>query len=88
MSAPQSSTADRLEEALARMTPRQRATFLAIRIDGLTYPEIAARTGLSIRRVEREFTAGLLILFRTMDELASAHCKPPLRRRMVAWLRR
>jgi RNA polymerase sigma factor (sigma-70 family) len=43
----------RLEQAVAKLPRRQRKIFLAHRLDGLSYGEIAERTGLSARRVER-----------------------------------
>jgi DNA-directed RNA polymerase specialized sigma24 family protein len=43
----------RIEEACANLPRLQREIYLAYRLDGLAYCEIAARTGLSVRRVER-----------------------------------
>lgn len=43
----------RLEAAMHRLKPRSRAIFLAHRLDGMTYCEIAEHTGLSVKRVEK-----------------------------------
>ena len=42
-------TLRRLEHAVSKLKPRTREIFLAHRIHGFTYAEIAERTGLSIR---------------------------------------
>lgn len=49
----------RLEEALLRLKPRTREIFLAHRIDGYSYAEIAARTGLSIKTIEMHMTRAI-----------------------------
>lgn len=52
----------RLEAALLRLKPRTREIFLAHRIDGYSYAEIAARTGLSIKTVEMHMTRAIAYL--------------------------
>lgn len=52
----------RLEAALMRLKPRTREIFLAHRIDGYSYAEIAARTGLSIKTVEMHMTRAIAYL--------------------------
>lgn len=52
----------RLEQALLRLKPRTREIFLAHRIDGYSYAEIAARTGLSIKTVEMHMTRAIAYL--------------------------
>ncbi len=42
----------RIEASLASLGPKTRAIFLQHRVDGLTYPELAARHGLSLHGVE------------------------------------
>jgi RNA polymerase sigma-70 factor (ECF subfamily) len=42
----------RLERALASLSSKTREIFLAHRLDGLSYKEIAAQTGLSVKGVE------------------------------------
>lgn len=46
----------RLQICLGRLKPLCRAIFLLNRIDGLSYPEIAARLGVSVRTVNRNMT--------------------------------
>src|SRR5690606_31995776 len=58
----------RLEAALQSLPRRRRKIFLAVRKGGTSYPEIAARTGLSAKRVEREFARALLQLHRAVHE--------------------
>lgn len=43
----------RLEEAALSMPKLQREIFMAHRLDGMPYEEIARRTGLTVRQVER-----------------------------------
>jgi RNA polymerase sigma-70 factor (ECF subfamily) len=52
----------RLNRELRRMPKRCRVIFLAVRLDGASYAELAEQTGLSIRQVEREIAAALLQL--------------------------
>jgi RNA polymerase sigma-70 factor (ECF subfamily) len=46
-------TLRRLEEAAMNMPNLQRQIFMAHRLDDMPYEEIARRTGLTIRQVER-----------------------------------
>ena len=55
---------DRLEQALLRLSPRTREIFLAHRLDGYTYSEIAHRTGLSVKTVEKHMTRAIAALDR------------------------
>jgi len=57
----------RLEEAVAAMPRKQREIFLAHRLDELSYAEIADRTGLSIRQVERQMARAIFKLCKQMD---------------------
>ncbi|MEZ0243046.1 MAG: sigma-70 family RNA polymerase sigma factor [Sphingomonas sp.] len=43
----------RLEAAMYHLKPRTREIFLAHRLDGMSYAEIAEKTGLSVKRVEK-----------------------------------
>lgn len=52
----------RLEAVLGRLQLRTREIFLAHRIDGYSYAEIAARTGLSIKTVEMHMTRAIAFL--------------------------
>lgn len=57
----------RLEEAVASLPRRQREVFLAYRVDGLSYADIASRTGLSVRQVERQMARAITKLSRQME---------------------
>lgn len=49
----------RLEAAMLRLKPRTREIFLAHRIDGYSYAEIAARTGLGVKAVEKHMSRAI-----------------------------
>lgn len=53
---------ERLEAGLERMPKLRREIFLAIRLDELSYAEIAERTGLTVEQVERHFAQSMLAL--------------------------
>lgn len=57
----------RLDSALARLSPRTREIFLAHRLDGYSYAEIARRTGLSIKTIEVHMTRAIAHLDRYRD---------------------
>jgi RNA polymerase sigma-70 factor (ECF subfamily) len=44
----------RIEAAVLTLPRRRRVIFLAVRLDGASYAELAERTGLSTKQVERE----------------------------------
>ncbi len=54
----------RIEVALTRLKPRTREIFLAHRLDGYSYAEIAARTGLSVKAVEKHMSRAIAHLDR------------------------
>lgn len=58
----------RLEAALRSLPRRRREIYLAARHDGLSYAEIAQRTGLSRKCVDREFARALLALHRAVHD--------------------
>ena len=58
---------ERLEAGLQRMPKLRREIFLAIRLDDLSYAEIAERTGLSVEQVERHFSQSMLVLHDAID---------------------
>lgn len=58
----------RLEAALHALPRRRREIFLAVRLDAMPYSEIARRTGLSRKRVEREVARALLQLHRAVHD--------------------
>jgi len=57
----------RLDAAMMRLRPRTREVFVAHRIEGLTYSEIAERTGLSVKGVEKQMSKALLQLDRLLN---------------------
>jgi RNA polymerase sigma-70 factor (ECF subfamily) len=57
--APDSELLRCLEEAVGNLPRIQREIFMAHRLDEMTYEEIAARTGLSVRRVERHLARAI-----------------------------
>lgn len=57
----------RLEAAMMRLRPRTREIFMAHRIDGMTYAEIAERTGLSVKGVEKQMSKALAQLDRVLN---------------------
>jgi len=57
----------RLEEAVASMPRVQREVFLAHRLDDMSYAEIARRTGLSVKEVERQMARAIYKLCKRMD---------------------
>ncbi|AYJ84844.1 RNA polymerase sigma factor (plasmid) [Sphingomonas paeninsulae] len=56
----------RLERAMAAMKPATREIFMAHRLDGDTYRDIAARTGRSIKGIEKQMGKALYIINRAM----------------------
>jgi len=58
----------RLEAAMLHIKPRSRDIFLAHRLDGLSYVEIAAQTGLSVKRVEKIMSKTIAALTRLMEQ--------------------
>ena len=60
-------TLKRMKRAVRKLPRLQREIFLAARLDDLSYVEIAERTGLSVREVEREIARALVSIARRMD---------------------
>src|SRR4051794_15344809 len=60
-------TLRRLEHAMSTLKPRTREIFLAHRIDGFTYAEIAERTGLSVKGVEKQMSKAIAKIDRLLD---------------------
>ncbi len=50
---------DRLNKAMARLSPKCRAALILHRRDGMTYEEIAAHIGTSVHMVEKYIKTGL-----------------------------
>lgn len=61
----------RLEAAMLRLNPKTREIFLAKRLDGMTYAEIAARTGLSVKGVEKHMSKAIAAVDRAMQRVRS-----------------
>ncbi|HEV7342292.1 MAG TPA: sigma factor-like helix-turn-helix DNA-binding protein [Sphingopyxis sp.] len=58
----------RAERAVDRMEEMDRKIFLAIRVEELSYPEIAVRFGITVAEVEWHFAGALRVLMIAMDE--------------------
>lgn len=50
---------ERIEQAVMRLKPLTRQIFLACRLDGYSYAEIAEQTGLSVRGVEKQMSRAI-----------------------------
>jgi RNA polymerase sigma factor (sigma-70 family) len=57
----------RIDAAMMHLRPKTREIFMAHRIDGLTYAEIAERTGLSVKGVEKQMSKALVHLDRMLN---------------------
>lgn len=57
----------RMEAVVTRLPVRTREIFLAHRIDGFTYGEIAARTGLSVKTIEKHMSRAIAHVTRHID---------------------
>jgi RNA polymerase sigma-70 factor (ECF subfamily) len=58
----------RIETALLTLPRRRREIFLAVRLDGARYAELAEQTGLSIKQVEREVARALMQIDRALHD--------------------
>ncbi len=58
----------RAERAVDRLEEMDRKVFLAIRVEELSYSEIAKRFGISVADVEAHFAASLRVLMEALDE--------------------
>ena len=57
----------RVEAAVLRLRPRTREIFMAHRVDGLSYAEIAQRTGLSVKGVEKQMSKAIAAIDRMLE---------------------
>lgn len=73
---------ERLEAGLRRMPKIRREIFLALRLDDLSYEEIAERTGLSVKQVERHVARSMLMLLDAVDGRRPA----PWWKRLFRWI--
>jgi len=60
-------TLRRLEYAMSKLKPRTREIFIAHRVHGFTYAEIAERTGLSVKGVEKQMSKAIANIDRVLD---------------------
>lgn len=60
-------TLRRLELAMGKLRPKTREVFLAHRIHGFSYAEIAERTGLSVKGVEKQMSKAIAKIDRLLD---------------------
>lgn len=60
-------TLRRLEAAMLKLKPKTREIFMAHRIDGLSYAEIAEQTGLSVKGVEKQMGKAIAMIDRLLD---------------------
>lgn len=58
----------RAERVVDRMHGMDRKVFLAIRVDEMSYSEIAERFDISVADVEAHFATSLRIMMKAMDE--------------------
>jgi RNA polymerase sigma-70 factor (ECF subfamily) len=58
---------NRLQAVMGRMKPKTREIFMAHRVHGLSYAEIAAETGLSIKGVEKQMGRAIAQINRLTD---------------------
>ena len=60
-------TLRRVEAAIARLSPKTRDIFVAHRIEGMSYAQIAEEAGISVRTVEWHITNAIAKLDRMLD---------------------
>lgn len=60
-------TLRRLEAAIRRLKPRTREIFLAHRLHGLSYAQIAADKGISVKGVEKQMSKAIAQIDRMLD---------------------
>lgn len=58
----------KLERAMLKLPRSTREIFLAHRLDNTSYREIANRTGLTVRQVERHMAKAIYRLCRELDD--------------------
>ena len=57
----------RIEAAMASLNPKTRRIFIAHRVEGMSYAEIAKETGLSIKGVEKQMSKAIAKLHRMLN---------------------
>ncbi len=58
----------KFEKAVERMEPLDRAIFLGIRVDELSYRQLAAKHGMTLQQVEHHFANALFVLMQMPTE--------------------
>lgn len=58
----------RMKAGLDRLSPRRREVFVLNRIEGYSFPQIAARLGITLSAVEKHAAKALLLVTDWMDE--------------------
>lgn len=56
-----------VERAVLAMRPRTRAIFIAHRVEGMSYAEIARECGIGVKGVEKQMSRAIAILARELD---------------------
>lgn len=59
---------NRLETAMQRLRPRTREIFMACRLDGYTYAEVAERVGMSVRGVRKQMSRAIAEIDRALSD--------------------
>ncbi|AJP73401.1 RNA polymerase sigma factor [Sphingomonas hengshuiensis] len=54
----------RAEAVMRRMKPKTREIFMAVRLDGMSYAEIAERTGMTVSGVEKQMAQAMAMLLK------------------------
>lgn len=59
---------NRLEIAMKRLRPRTREIFMACRLDGYSYAEVAERTGMSVRGIRKQMSRAIAEVDRALSD--------------------
>lgn len=59
---------NRLETAMQRLRPRTREIFMACRLDGYSYAEVAERVGMSVRGVRKQMSRAIAEIERALSD--------------------
>jgi RNA polymerase sigma-70 factor (ECF subfamily) len=70
----------RLETAVQSLPRQRREVFLAVRVDGKSYAEIAQATGLSVAQVERHVACAIAQIDRQLQRGEESPSRPWWRR--------
>jgi RNA polymerase sigma-70 factor (ECF subfamily) len=57
----------RVEAVVLRLRPKTREIFMAHRVEGLSYADIAQRTGLSVKGVEKQMSKAIAAIDRVLE---------------------